>query len=131
MLQILRVRGLELPPVHSLDEAGLSGCLGALLQELAEYEIHLRHTDHLTDRQLYRKLTESVLNRFDRRFGVMGWIVDFLLPWDLVHQRVWLRHYANEAERRSWLEKHPNEVLPPHEPALHRRDPCLSASRVS
>lgn len=125
ILQILRVRGLALPPASSLSDTRVAERLHALIEELAEYDVYLRHTDHLTDRQLYRKLTEGLLNRQDPRFGDTGWILDFLEPRDEVRTRIYLRHYASEPERQDWLSRHPDSGLPPFDPAQDRRDSRL------
>jgi hypothetical protein len=123
--------GFEVTPPDEVSEAMLAVTLGELIQALANRELYLEQTDHLSDRELYTLLVERVLPEERTNFPVgSGWhshIVasEYGAPDDPEGERIYLRYYADEAVRRQWRLDFPRDDMPPHEEAPFDRDGTL------
>jgi len=53
--------GIEPPPAEGLDAEELAAAIDLVARGLAVLGIHLLHTDHLNDAELYRRLLEEIL----------------------------------------------------------------------
>ena len=107
--------GLTFPPSAKLDDEKLSETLWTLIVGLADLRIFLIHTDHLSDRDLYKKLLRELLpspmpmfleqENTDCEYDLIGAPV----PED---ERTWLKYYASELERHFWKCENPGRRLP-------------------
>jgi hypothetical protein len=121
----LRQAGVELPPAEGMSEEQLTAKLWEVIHALARQAVYLHSTDHLSDRELYKRLAEDVLHE---RTTVPPPELGMRCHIDLVgtgsdeHIYLQLKYYADEDERRRWVRDFPDYVLPDHEDPPHDRD---------
>ena len=112
---------LELPPPDTLSDAVLSRLLWDAINRLADRNIVLEYTDHLSDRELYAILYRDILPSTEKRIDKLS----KPLRWRLVDSDsdpdAWLTYYANDAQRYLW-ELENGQVPPPHEDPPFPRD---------
>lgn len=124
----LSVRGMDFAHVDSMSDAEVSESLWAMIHALAGMRVFLAHTDHMCERELYATLVGEYICRpvaqvvFDDQSGCMLDLLDLEDPED---ERIWLRYYADHAERVVWAESHPDESLPSREDPAFFRDSRL------
>lgn len=107
---------LKLPSPDTLDDEQLHEYLWDVVQRFYDRRIVLDFTDHLNDRQLYCLIYRDILPSPEKKVD----LPTSYLHWDCSDTsgdpEVWLRYYADQAERESWSEEHDAEPLPPSEP---------------
>ena len=107
-------RTCSCPGPRFTDEQ-LHDILWDTIQKLYDRRIVLDFTDHLSDRQLYCLIFRDILPSPRRSLKAS----DNFLHWDCADAggdpEVWLRYYASEEDRRSWIESG-DGPLPPTEP---------------
>lgn len=121
----LQKAGIELSDPESMDDARLSPKLWEVIHALARLRVFLTATDHLSDRELYARLwRESLRQEVPVSDGDDGWNshVDLVSTGSEEDVHHYLRFYADEEQRRSWVEQFPDYVLPPHEALPYDRD---------
>jgi hypothetical protein len=111
------------PPVE-LDGADLKTELWRLIRALAEARVFLYHTNHLTDAELYARLWTEVLQV---ECPDVARSRDDACHCDFADaggagEEIWLRFYANPAERAEWKREFPEITLPERRRPLFRRD---------
>jgi hypothetical protein len=123
----LTARGIELPEPDSITEENINGKLWEVIRALAELRAYLDHTDHLSDRELYRRLWKSVLREEVPAIDEIGFFhhIDLSVPGDDDSELLYLRHYADEDTRRMWLAEWPDIVMPEHVDPPFDRDRLL------
>ncbi|TAN47091.1 MAG: hypothetical protein EPN21_18590 [Methylococcaceae bacterium] len=120
--------GLELPAPEAMDDGRLSEKLWQLIQGLAMLRIFLYHTDHLSDRELYRSLWHDDLRE---PLPLMPNDPDSACHLDMLgsggeeEERLYLTYYADEEERRLWAEDSAGGKLPASAPRPYDRDRLL------
>jgi len=91
------------------------------INRLADRNIVLEYTDHLSDRELYAILYRDILPSTEKRIDKLS----KPLRWRLVDSDsdpdAWLTYYANDAQRYLW-ELENGQVPPPHEDPPFPRD---------
>jgi hypothetical protein len=112
---------LLLQPASQLDDLDLHLRLHEVIQQLAEKQIILQFTDHLSDRELYQTIARDILPSREKKVNLPG----NRLVWHCIDEstepELWLKYYATEEEREMWLEFNPGSSLPePHEPPYSR-----------
>ena len=118
--------GLEVVPIDGLSSEEVPRRLREIIEGLARLHIYLLHTDHLDDVELYRRLSEEILDEEVRDIPVCPGVREYI---DLVgggpygDHDTYLRHYASEVERELHLRE--NGSVPPYEPARFDRDRYL------
>jgi hypothetical protein len=119
----LKRRGAEFFPPFACDDARLAAELPRLIRALATARVFLHHTDHLSDRELYERLSSEVLTAEcpdGTRTEQDGY------HWDFAEgdagAEIWLQYYASPAERREWQRDFPEDALPPRKRAPFDRD---------
>jgi hypothetical protein len=118
--------GAALPPPPLLDDEEVAAKLWEVIGRLAGMGIFLEHTDHLSDRDLYEALWSDVLRDETKPAEASDepdgcWVIDLVGRNTEDEVRLWLRHYAAEDERASWLAAVPLDGdLEPCEPLFDR-----------
>ena len=96
-----------LPPPELTDEA-LSSLLWEVLHVLACLGVYLKHTDHMSERELYAGLWQSVLREesyLPCSAREAAWTHDFIGGGSEEDEQVWLACYASDVERQRRAEK--------------------------
>jgi hypothetical protein len=123
--QQLAAQHIRLLPPAELTEETLTPILWELLHNLALRGFYVRHTDHLSDRDLYAELWTHGLREpahLPGRTPRGGWFHDLLGSWGDEEMQLWLRHYATDDQRAQHAAEYPKDVLPPKEPPVAMRD---------
>jgi hypothetical protein len=118
-------RDVALPPAAELDDAALSTKLAEVIRELAELRCFLQDTDHLSDRELYDWLCNCGLR--DETPDISGtpdgaWHTSPIGACSEEDTQIWLKYYANDADRQRWHLDFSDDPLPPHKPLPFDRD---------
>ncbi|MEX2218989.1 MAG: hypothetical protein WD749_09540 [Phycisphaerales bacterium] len=125
--QLLKA-GVALPAPESLDDAALHAKIWEIVRRLAEWDVYLAHTDHLSDRELYEHLWRDSLREQGPIFPPgSGWInhIDLIGGCSEEDIEVGLRYYDDEEQRQRWSSEFPDYVIPPHESPPYDRDRLL------
>jgi hypothetical protein len=107
------------PPDESLSEH-----LHLLIDRLADMNVLVRSTDHLSDRELYAFLIGQMgghISLFPDSFVFL----DVIGGGSAEDNDIYLRYYATEKDRAWWIEEFPHSVIPPREKPPHDRDRLL------
>lgn len=92
-----------------------------LIHLLAEKNVVLEMTEHLSDRQLYCLISRDILPSQEKRVGLK----ESVLRWQCIDpsedEESWLRYYATDEERENWADD-TGLRLPPKETRRFRRD---------
>ncbi len=108
---------LELESHTTMDDETIHYRVIYLLELLAEKNIHLEMTDHLSDRQLYCLIARDILPSREKMVQVAGNSLRWQCLDPLTDEESWLRYYATDEERAEWAEetglKLPPKELPP------------------
>lgn len=117
--------GIIMKPAELLSDKEVTDALWEVIEGLAECQVFLSCTDHLSDRELYEHLrTESLLEEHpDLPMGDNACIhLDILgacSEEDIYH---YLKYYADEVYRQHMLEEFPDEPMPEHVDPPYDRD---------
>lgn len=112
-----------LPCPDQLADPMLTDKLWFLIGQLAGQGTYIYHSDHLTDRELYRVLWRQFSGQISPRRTV-----DHTLRFDVLSGNTdedtfnYLMYYACDAERARWIEDFPDYNLPPHADPPYERD---------
>lgn len=125
-------QGILLPDAIHLSDTEINTLIPKMAAALATMNVFLRHTDHLTDRELYVFLTTEAL-REDRLIAPVcrserPCILDLVGGMCGREAYLFLKHYATPTERAQWLVENPGYVMPLHEDPACRRDAMLPQS---
>ena len=120
-----------LPPAE-LDGRQLPGRLWELLYAAAARRFFFWSTDHLSDREFYTLLWAQWLDEPTADIPLAAetnttLIVAELNANGMTHEEIWLRYYAEEADRVALA---PGEIIPPHENPPFDRDRFLPTPPV-
>jgi hypothetical protein len=125
---VLPEYGVSLPPPDGMDDSQLGDKLGEVISALAVHGTFLHNTNHLSDRELYTELWAEIL---PEPTVLMPENLAFAQHIDMVgsgseeHRNLYMKYYADEEERRKWLEDWPNDRLPEPEDPPYDRDRFL------
>lgn len=122
--------GIELPAPATLSDEAVTAKLWEVVNGLARLRVFLERTDHLDDRALYELLHGELLpDEMDALAtdDLSAWFVDLLGTWGAEEMRLYVKYYADEERRRSWLEDWPDYDMPSHEDLPYDRDRLLPA----
>jgi len=123
--------GVSLPPPDGLDDSQLTAKLWEVIEALALRSTFLLNTDHLSDRELYAELWDDLLREpfvptsVPENVGQGFWFLDLVGSGSEEHIFLHLKHYADEEQRRIWLEDWPDDPMPDHEDPPYDRDRLL------
>lgn len=127
-LQQLEEAGVELPAPESLDDRHLTAKLWEAIQALARMRVFISQTDHLSDRELYTLLWRELLREPVNDMPLdhnSAWHLDILGSGSEDDTHLYLKYYADDDWRQSWLAKFPADPMPEHEEPLYQRDHLL------
>ena len=131
LFDLLEKGGVQMPPPESLDDAALNAKLWEVIKGMARLGHYLSRTDHLSDRKLYEMLWKEVLREptsVSPEDPGVSCHIDILGGCSQEDLQLNLKYYADEDERVSWAEQHPEHILPPHESLPYDRDRHLPAA---
>lgn len=121
---LMEREGIRLPDPEAMDDQELHEKLWEVIHFLAGRRIFFWRTDHLSDRELYQHL-------FDESFHQL--MPDYIpdentrCTFDMCSEDIEndARYYMDDEDRAHWLERFPDDVLPPREKARYDRDRLL------
>lgn len=117
--------GLIFATPEELRGRALKKELWRLIEALAVVaRVFLYHTNHLSDAELYARLFHEVLDGDGPDFARTP---DDACHWDFAdagsgEETLWLTFYADDQERKEWVQHFPDVVLPPKRRPPYRRD---------
>ena len=113
--EVLVRSGLALSPPDELDDVQITAKLWEVIDGLASLQIYLLFTDHLSDRELYARLWTEVLREpvaLPPEDSNSSWHIDLSVGADDDGIETYLKYFADEEDRRSWLQEWPDDPLP-------------------
>ena len=120
---------IELPSPDSLTPGDVRDKLWQVIHGLARHRTFLCYTDHLSDLELYKLLWKEVLNHdtydLDEGMGDCACHIDLLGDGSEQSNRIWLKFYADHADRALWKEEFPEDEIPDHCDPPFERDRYL------
>jgi len=118
--------GVEMPEPDKLTDSEVTAKLWEVIERLAEMGVSLSNTNHLSDRELYADLWSDLLREEHPSMSADGvWHIDILGSGSEEDTYNYHKFYADEKTRRDWLERWPNDEMPPHENPPYDRDSRL------
>lgn len=125
VIQLLANAGYEFVAADQLDDAALTVKLKEVIERIGTYGVYLRHTDHLSDRELYEFLAkcfteEVVLFPED---PASAYIID-LIGDSAKDAQAFLKYYATRFERKQFARQF-SVPVPEHRDPPFVRDPFL------
>lgn len=121
--QQLLEAGIELPEPDSIEDGLLSTTVWHVIGGLAKLRVFLHETDHLSDRELYRRLWLHTLREPVPAIDEISFNSHVLMSQDDDDtRRTHLKYYADQRERDDWRERFPDDALPPPEELPYYRD---------
>jgi hypothetical protein len=116
--------GITVVAPDQIDDSVLPAKLGELIAVLGDLRVHLRSTDHLSDRELYSYLWNEILQE---PIAISGdphsaWHFDVIGSGSEEDLTVYLRYYANVDERSYYAVEFPELTIPEPEPLPYDRD---------
>ncbi|MSQ90564.1 MAG: hypothetical protein EXS01_04105 [Phycisphaerales bacterium] len=122
-LKQLEEAGVQPQPAESLDAHELHNALWEVIDSLGELGMFLLHTNHLTDRALYERLTQQILVEPVRDLPPDAGVREFI---DLIggggpkEREIYQRYYATPDERAQFKSEYGFEIA--HESPIATRD---------
>jgi len=131
LLQILKNAGVEVPAPDDLDDGELTAKLWEVIERMSSLGAYLLHTNHLSDRELYRYLYSDALREEAMLFPEdpnYAYMIDLTGSGSEEDNQIYFRYYANEEYREQWSKDWPNDQMPPREEPPYARDLRLPQS---
>lgn len=128
VMELLQRRGVSVPHPDELTEYSLTAKLWEIIYALAASRIYFLNSNHLSDRQLYCLLLEKVLPEETAdltRHYTTNCHFDLLEYAGEEQTLIFLKYYAEEADRKFWMAESGNRTAPPHEDLPYARDRYL------
>jgi len=129
MFRKLTEAGVLLPPAEKLSDQDLTAKLWQIIRKMAEFGHYVCSTDHLSDRDLYIRMTTDTFHQpfADMPASAGSWHVDFASSGSDEDTEDYLRYYADEETRQQFASEF-DLTLPPHEDPPYDRDRHLPIS---
>ena len=118
---------LELPPQEQLDDRQLQETLWKVIQALADRQYYLYSTDHLSDRELYKRLWLDELREdyVPMQDSQSAFVIDFISSGSEQDIHDYLKYFADPLARQGWQREFPECQVPEHEDPPYDRDRFL------
>jgi hypothetical protein len=130
-LDELTKAGVAVPAASDLDDAALSIKLWEIVRGLFDLGVCLEFTDHLSDRELYERLSSRVLREpmaLTPDDHDSFWHVDMSAGDENDDgMDAYLMYYADDDTRREWAERYPDNPMPEHRSLRFDRDRYLAS----
>ena len=133
LFRLLENAGLDLPLLEDMNDAALPKKLKEIIERMAGLGAYLLHTDHLSDRELYRYLYDDGLREEAVLFpenASYAYMIDLTGSGSDEDNQVYLKYYADEQQRQRWAHDWPDDVIPDHEDPPFDRDAYLPKSPI-
>jgi uncharacterized Zn-finger protein len=120
------------PAPDSLDDWEFAEQLNKLVDDLADLNVFLVHTDHLSDKRLYKLLWKNELKRpysNETKKDDAPLVLDMCPDDDPKEVNNWLSYYADDEQRKAWAEEHSDKKLPLCKKLPYKRDENLPQPR--
>jgi hypothetical protein len=120
--------GLQLQAPEEMNDVQLNSKLWEVIRCMSLLGSYLHNTDHLSDRELYRRLWSellrepSVLLPHNQNYAEH---IDIIGTGSEEDIQLYLKYYADEEARQHWAEEFTDDPIPPHEPPPFDRDRLL------
>jgi hypothetical protein len=124
----IEVAGVKLPAPETLDESELSLKLWEVIDKLATFRAYLHETNHLSDRELYTLLWTDILRQETKDLTYVEGTncqIPLLGSGSEGDTELYMKYYADEEYRRTWLEEFPDAKLPERVDPPYDRDQYL------
>ena len=127
MAEELSHSSLDLPPQEQLDDRQLKETLWKAIQALADRQYYLCSTDHLSDRELYKRLWLEDLREdyVPMQDPQSAFVIDFISSGSEQDIHDYLKYFADPLARRGWEREFPERDIPEHEDPPYDRDRFL------
>ncbi len=126
--QELEVRGYNFEYHPDYSDAEIHEKLWKLIFALAGMKVYLTNSDHLSDRHLYRRLTQRYTQQPIAQIPFAdgtGCMIDVVGSETQDNPDAWLRYYASSRERMEWAKQNVGKTLPPSEEMKYPRESNL------
>lgn len=123
--QVLVDSGISLPPPIELAESDLHTKLWEIINALSLVGVYLEHTDHLSDRELYALLWKDLLREevvFQSSAMNLACFIDLIGSGSEEDNAIYLKYYADDDDRKLWIEEFPDAIIPARESLPMNRD---------
>lgn len=123
----LREAGIQLPEPDSVSDTDIRTTLWEVIAGLEKLRVFLERTNHLGDRELYARLWQEALREETPAIDEIGFNsnLDLAPIGDEAETVLWLKYYADETDRETWLTEFPGDKMPAHEDPPFTRDDVL------
>lgn len=131
LLRLIENSGLEVPVPDTLEDDALKIKLKEIVEKMASLGAYLLHTNHLSDRDLYKYLYEEALREETVLFPEnpsYAYMIDLTGSGSEEDNQTYLKYYADEQYRRQWAHDWPDDTMPEHEEPPFDRDRFLPQS---
>jgi hypothetical protein len=120
--QRLRDAAIDLPDPDAMDDPQLTAKLWQVIEALADMDVFITSTNHLSDRELYDRLWRHSLR--EEHPLVAGSIdhVDLVGTGSEEDIHAWMKFYADNETRRDWLKDFRDYEMPAHKEPPYDRD---------
>lgn len=128
---LLENSGLDIPAPDQLDNTALAVKLKEVIDRMATLGAYLLHTNHLSDRELYKYLYHDALREeavFFPENPSYAYMIDLIGNSSDEDNQTYLKYYADEEDRKQWAHDWPDDPLPQHEDPPFDRDSTLPQS---
>ena len=117
----------DLPPQEQLDDRQLKETLWKVIQALAGLQYYLYNTDHLSDRELYKRLWLDELREdyVPMQDSQSAFVIDFISSGSEQDIHDYLKYFADPLARQGWKREFPECDVPEQEDPPCDRDRFL------
>ncbi len=123
--ELLARDGVAMPPAEEFTDEELSFKLIEIIHSLADHRVYLENTDHLSDRALYLRLRDEVLDEYEPELPpdmLMNCHIDLVGSGSEADIALWMTYYADDETRARWIADFPDYILPARQDPPYDRD---------